>query len=60
MQRVVFVTELEALHMSTSVTAFQACSKEGLVRGLWRNHSHEPRVSGTTSSRQLVFSLCLY
>ncbi len=48
MQRVMFATELEALHMSTSVSAFQGCSKEGLVKGLWRNHSNEPRVSGQT------------
>ena len=39
-----FVAELEALHMSTKISAFQACNKEGLVRTLWRNHSQEPRV----------------
>ena len=44
MQRVLFVSELEALHMSSSLSAFQSCSKEGLVKSLWRNHSLEPRV----------------
>ena len=44
MQSTMFVTELEALHMSTKLSAFQNCNKEGLVRTLWRNHSQEPRV----------------
>lgn len=45
MQRVLFVAELEALHMSSSLSAFQNCNKEGLVRSLWRNHAQEPRVN---------------
>ena len=47
MQSTMFVAELEALHMSTKLSAFQSCNKEGLVRTLWRNHSQEPRVSST-------------
>lgn len=45
MQGALFTSELERLHMSTSVSAFQACKKEGLVKSLWRNHMQEPRVS---------------
>ena len=45
MQSALFVCELEALHMSSSISAFQSCSKDGLVKTLWRNHSHEPKVS---------------
>ena len=45
MQSAVFTSELEQLHMSTTVPAFVACNKEGLVKSLWRNHSQEPRVN---------------
>ena len=44
-QLVLFVSELENLHMKTSIPAFQSCNKEGLVRTLLKNHAHEPRVS---------------
>ena len=43
-QVILFVSELEGLHIKTTVSAFQSCNKEGLVRTLWKNHSHEPRV----------------
>ena len=45
MQLVLFVSELEDLHMKTTINAFRRCNKEGLVKTLWRNHSHEPKVS---------------
>ena len=44
LQLLMFVAELEALHMATSVSAFCSCNKGGLVRTLWRNHTQEPRV----------------
>ena len=43
-QVILFVSEVEGLHIKTTVGAFQSCNKEGLVRTLWKNHSHEPRV----------------
>ncbi|XP_064403489.1 kinetochore-associated protein 1-like isoform X2 [Halichondria panicea] len=54
MQCTLFAAELERLHMSTSMPAFQACSKEGLVKSLWRNHSQEPRAL------RLIGELCLH
>jgi len=47
MQRLMFVSELDALHMPSSLSAFQSCSKERLVKSLWKNHAQEPRVSRT-------------
>ena len=44
MQSALFVCELESLHVNTSLSAFRSCKKEGLVRTLWRNHSHQPKV----------------
>ena len=57
MQSTMFVAELEALHMSTKLSAFQNCNKEGLVRTLWRNHSQEPRVNVVTKNVQQLFSV---
>ena len=54
MQRVLFVAELEALHMSSSLPAFQNCNKEGLVRSLWRNHAQEPRVNRGETSKDAI------
>ena len=55
MQRVLFVAELEALHMSSSLPAFQNCNKEGLVRSLWRNHAQEPRVKHGGKQAKIPF-----
>ena len=44
LQLLMFVAELEALHITTSLGAFCSCNKGGLVRTLWRNHTQEPRV----------------
>lgn len=44
MQALVCLAELEGLHIQQSASAFDKCNKEGLVRGLWRNHKHERKV----------------
>ena len=44
MQSALFVCELESLHMSTSLTGFLKCNKEGLVRTLWKHHAQKPKV----------------
>ena len=47
MQALVCLAELEGLHIEQSPSAFEKCNKEGLVRGLWRNHKHESKVCMT-------------
>eukprot|EP00111_Clytia_hemisphaerica_P002309 TCONS_00006511-protein len=37
----IYLSELEKLHVSYNEETFKKCNKEGLVKGLWRNHSHE-------------------
>ncbi len=44
MQVVLFICELDDIHMKTTIDKFQKCKKEGLIRTLWRNHSNEPKV----------------
>ncbi|XP_033828339.1 kinetochore-associated protein 1 [Periophthalmus magnuspinnatus] len=49
----VFVSQLEALNIPYTLQSFLSSPKDGLVKGLWKNHSHEPRAV------QLVTDLCL-
>ncbi|XP_068682913.1 kinetochore-associated protein 1-like isoform X1 [Montipora foliosa] len=53
MQALVCLAELEGLHIQQTASAFDKCNKEGLVRGLWRNHKHEKKAV------RLVADLCL-
>uniref|UniRef100_UPI0037E89FC3 kinetochore-associated protein 1 n=1 Tax=Semicossyphus pulcher TaxID=241346 RepID=UPI0037E89FC3 len=49
----IFVSQLEALNIPYTVRSFLNSPKEGLVKGLWKNHSHEPQAV------RLVADLCL-
>uniref|UniRef100_A0A8C7Z607 Kinetochore associated 1 n=1 Tax=Oryzias sinensis TaxID=183150 RepID=A0A8C7Z607_9TELE len=49
----IFVSQLEALNIPYTVQSFLNSPKEGLVKGLWKNHSHEPQAV------RLVADLCL-
>lgn len=41
----IFVSQLEALNIPYTLQSFLSTPKEGLVKGLWKNHSHEPQVT---------------
>ncbi|XP_049618952.1 kinetochore-associated protein 1 isoform X1 [Syngnathus scovelli] len=49
----IFVSWLEALNIPYTVRSFLSSPKEGLIKGLWKNHSHEPQAVC------LVADLCL-
>ncbi|XP_056888450.1 kinetochore-associated protein 1 [Takifugu flavidus] len=49
----IFISRLEALNIPYTVQSFLSSPKEGLVKGLWKNHSHEPQAV------RLVADLCL-
>eukprot|EP00064_Thunnus_orientalis_P013396 superscaffoldBa00002172_g13435 len=49
----IFVSQLEALNIPYTLQSFLSSPKEGLVKGLWKNHSHEPQAV------RLVADLCL-
>ncbi|KAM4617055.1 kinetochore-associated protein 1 [Polymixia lowei] len=49
----IYVSQLEALNIPYTVEAFLNSPKEGMVKGLWKNHSHEPQAV------RLVADLCL-
>lgn len=49
----IFVSRLESLNIPYTLQSFLSSPKDGLVKGLWKNHSHEPQAV------QLVADLCL-
>lgn len=53
----IFVSQLEALNIPYTVQAFISSPKEGLIKGLWKNHSHEPQVGGI---RKRQWCRCLF
>lgn len=38
MKSLIYLAELEHLHLPQTVDSLQRCNKEGLVKGLWKNH----------------------
>uniref|UniRef100_A0A8C4TIZ8 Kinetochore associated 1 n=1 Tax=Erpetoichthys calabaricus TaxID=27687 RepID=A0A8C4TIZ8_ERPCA len=49
----IYLAEFEALNIPYTVESFHSSLKEGMIKGLWKNHSHEPRAV------RLVTELCL-
>ncbi|XP_057687174.1 kinetochore-associated protein 1 [Corythoichthys intestinalis] len=49
----VWVSRLEALNIPYTLSSFMSSPKEGLIKGLWKNRSHEPQAV------RLVAELCL-
>lgn len=49
----IYLADLEKLHIRHTVDSFISCQKEGLVKGIWKNHSHEK------TAVTLVSCLCL-
>ncbi|XP_046578662.1 kinetochore-associated protein 1-like [Haliotis rubra] len=41
MHVLLYLVELEKLHIQHSVETFEECNKEGLIMGVWRNHNHQ-------------------
>ncbi|KPP58496.1 hypothetical protein Z043_123673, partial [Scleropages formosus] len=49
----IHLAQLEGLNIPYTVESFLNSPKEGLIKGLWKNHSHEPEAV------RLVSDLCL-
>ncbi|XP_049623699.1 kinetochore-associated protein 1 [Suncus etruscus] len=50
---VTFLASFEALNIPITYELFSSSPKEGMIKGLWKNHSHEPMAV------RLVTELCL-
>ncbi|CAG2235520.1 KNTC1 [Mytilus edulis] len=53
MKTLTYLVELEKLHILHSVETFQESNKEGLIKGIWRNHYHQK------SAALLAAGMCL-
>ncbi|XP_030075113.1 kinetochore-associated protein 1 [Microcaecilia unicolor] len=40
----IYLAELEILNIPYTFESFHNSPKEGMIKGLWKNHSHEPRA----------------
>ncbi|XP_053510248.1 kinetochore-associated protein 1 isoform X1 [Ictalurus furcatus] len=49
----VYLSQLEALNIPYSLERFLSSPKEGMIKGLWKNHNNEPQAV------RLVADLCL-
>ncbi|XP_060762821.1 kinetochore-associated protein 1 isoform X2 [Neoarius graeffei] len=49
----IYLSQLEALNIPYNLERFLSSSKEGMIKGLWKNHSNEPQAV------RLVADLCL-
>ncbi|XP_075690227.1 kinetochore-associated protein 1 isoform X2 [Rhinoderma darwinii] len=49
----IYLSELEILNIPYTLESFHSSPKEGLIKSLWKNHSHETRAV------RLVTELCL-
>ncbi|XP_078277801.1 kinetochore-associated protein 1 isoform X2 [Rhinoraja longicauda] len=40
----IYLAEFEILNIPYTIESFQSSPKEGLIKGLWKHHNHEPRA----------------
>ncbi|CAI9557208.1 unnamed protein product, partial [Staurois parvus] len=40
----IYLSEFEILNIPYTLESFHSSPKEGMIKGLWKNHSHEARV----------------
>lgn len=56
-QHCLYMAELEEMRYPTSMKELMECNKEGLVRGLWRDHRHDPAVVKLVANLSIDFNL---
>ncbi|XP_033110823.1 kinetochore-associated protein 1-like [Anneissia japonica] len=52
MQNLLYLNDLQSINAGLNMSSFISSNKDGLVRGLWRNHAHEPKAL------RLISDLC--
>ncbi|KAJ8308212.1 hypothetical protein KUTeg_013086 [Tegillarca granosa] len=57
MKNLSYIVDLESLHIQHSVETFEECNKEGLVKGIWRNHIVPPLTEDQLDTCIHVFNL---
>ncbi|XP_075754796.1 kinetochore-associated protein 1 isoform X3 [Pelodiscus sinensis] len=53
----IFLAEFETLNIPYTYESFHESPKEGIIRGLWKNHSHEPKVVRLVTELSLEYKV---
>ncbi|XP_034780996.2 kinetochore-associated protein 1-like [Acipenser ruthenus] len=53
----IYLAEFELLNIPYTVESFHNSPKEGMIKGLWKNHSHEPRAVRLVTELSLEYQV---
>ncbi|NXN95932.1 KNTC1 protein, partial [Rhinopomastus cyanomelas] len=53
----IYLAEFEILNIAYTYESFHKSPKEGMVKGLWKNHSHEPRAVRLVTELSLEYKV---
>uniref|UniRef100_UPI00358F6FEC kinetochore-associated protein 1-like isoform X2 n=1 Tax=Myxine glutinosa TaxID=7769 RepID=UPI00358F6FEC len=53
----VYLSKLESLNIPYTFEAFQSSSKEGIIKGLWKNHNQEPHAVQLVAQLSLDYAI---
>uniref|UniRef100_A0A8C0U473 Kinetochore associated 1 n=1 Tax=Cyanistes caeruleus TaxID=156563 RepID=A0A8C0U473_CYACU len=53
----IYLAEFETLNIAYTYESFHKSPKEGMIKGLWKNHSHEPRAVRLVTELSLEYKV---
>ncbi|KAM4707895.1 kinetochore-associated protein 1 [Discoglossus pictus] len=53
----IYLSEFEILNIPYTLESFHSSPKEGMIKGLWKNHSHEPRAVRLVTELSLEYQV---
>ncbi|XP_033030279.1 kinetochore-associated protein 1 [Lacerta agilis] len=53
----IFLAQFEILNIPYTYSTFQSTPKEGMIKGLWKNHSHEPMAVKLVAELSLEYKV---
>ncbi|XP_048370143.1 kinetochore-associated protein 1 [Sphaerodactylus townsendi] len=57
LKALIYLAELEILNIPYTYQSFHKAPKEGMIKGLWKNHSHEPRAVKLVTELSLEYQV---
>ncbi|TFK14050.1 ankyrin repeat domain-containing protein 65 [Platysternon megacephalum] len=57
LQCFIYLAELETLNIPYTYESFHRSPKEGMIKGLWKNHSHEPTAARLVTELSLEYKV---
>ncbi|XP_067861865.1 kinetochore-associated protein 1 [Heptranchias perlo] len=53
----IYLAEFEILNIPYTIESFHSSPKEGMIKGLWKNHNHEPRAVKLVTELSLEYKV---